>query len=360
MTINFQEISLIIPAYNPDNKLIELVNELSSINFNSIIVVDDGSSTSNHIFNELKDKQNCIILHHEKNKGKGRALKTAFSYVQKHQTNITGMLTADADGQHSIPDIKKVAESLLKHPNNLILGVRDFKKENIPLRSRFGNNLTKLIFRITSGLNIRDTQTGLRGIPLSFSKHLLNVDGERYEFETRMILASKDINCEISEVEIDTIYIDDNSSSHFNPILDSLKIYYIFIRFLLSSVASFILDVGLFTLFSAFLKTILPGSFIIISTILARVFSSLFNYFVNRNIVFKSTTYTKVTLIKYYTLAVFILGASSISVHYTYQFIGDHEVIIKVLIDSILFLMSFYIQRTWIFNKKQATEGEHL
>ncbi|WP_181346837.1 bifunctional glycosyltransferase family 2/GtrA family protein [Thalassobacillus sp. CUG 92003] len=360
MTNLNQNVSVVIPAYNPDHNLETLISDLAPYHFHELIVVNDGSDEAyNPLFRRLTEQAKCVVLHHSENFGKGRALKTAFSYYYRNFPEGTGVVTADADGQHSPKDIQAVAEALIKQPYKLVLGVRDFSGEDIPYRSRFGNNLTKKVLRFTSGMNVTDTQTGLRGVPTSFTQELLEVEGDRYEFEMRMILACKTYNRSIEEVKIDTIYIDENKSSHFNPVVDSIKIYYVFFRFILSSGASFILDVGLFSLFSALLKTVAPGAFIVIATILARILSSLFNYFVNRNVVFKSKKFTRRTLVRYYTLATLILVASSAGVHYVYQMIGSHEVIIKIIVDSLLFLFSFYLQRSWVFDQSSVKEVQY-
>ena len=350
MTTTYQNVSIVIPAYNPDQKLIQLVKELVDYDFSEIIVINDGSDKKyDPIFDQLSEFSTCTLLRHAVNSGKGKALKTAFSfYIEKHPNGI-GIVTADADGQHSPKDIKKVALELVKHPSHLILGVRDFSEEKIPLRSRFGNVLTKTVVKLAMGMKITDTQTGLRGISGEFAEQLLHVRGDRYEFEMEMIMACKTFKRDISEVTIDTIYIDDNESSHFNPILDSIKIYYVFLRFLFSSLASFVVDVGLFALFSFIFKAFLPTSFIIVATVLARILSSLLNYFLNRNVVFQSFQFTKRTMAKYYTLAVIQMSASAAGVYFIYHSIGTHEILIKLVVDSILFLFSFYVQRNWVF-----------
>ncbi|MDQ0297716.1 dolichol-phosphate mannosyltransferase [Salibacterium salarium] len=354
MAHTYKHISIVIPAFNPDYKLIDMIEELSAEDFQAIIIVNDGSGEAyDPIFAVVRKYPTCTVLTHTINQGKGKALKTAFSYYSENYPDGTGVITADADGQHTPSDIKKVAAELAEQPSKLILGVRDFSTEDMPLRSRFGNVLTKGVVKAASGMKITDTQTGLRGISKGFAEQLLNVSGDRYEFEMKMILACKTYHREIKEVTIDTIYIDNNESSHFNPVIDSIKIYYVFLRFLFSSLASFVVDVGLFALFSTLLKALMPMGFILLATVLARVLSSLFNYFLNRNIVFRSYAYTKHTLTKYYTLAVIQMGASAGGVYILYHSIGAHEVWIKIGVDSFLFLLSFYIQRSWVF--KQGT-----
>ncbi|MFD2707141.1 glycosyltransferase [Salibacterium lacus] len=361
MAEDFKGISIVIPAYKPDEQLLELVRKLNRESFDDIIIVDDGSDASCiSIFETLENTAGCTVLRHEQNGGKGTALKTAFSYYSTSYPDGIGVITADADGQHHPDDIKKTAEALMEQPDALVLGVRDFSGEDIPLRSRFGNVLTKMVVKAASGMKLTDTQTGLRGIPTSFAEELHSIKGDGYEFEMRMILACRTYKRSIKEVTIETIYMNDNESSHFHPILDSIKIYYVFLRFLFSSLASFVVDVSLFAVFSTVLKALMPMGFIILATVLARVLSSLFNYFMNRHVVFRSNQYPARTMIKYYTLAAVQMGASAGGVYMVYHTVGGHEVPIKIAVDSLLFLLSFYIQRNWVFKREASYIGKEV
>lgn len=352
-------ITIVIPAYNPDNKLSNLVKQLITQKFKRIIIVNDGSKDdSKEIFDDLSEIKECIILNQAVNLGKGRALKTAFNYFLNHFNESIGVVTVDADGQHSVEDIIRVANKLNESRNSLVLGVRNFSVENIPFRSRFGNVLTKRVLSFACGINITDTQTGLRGIPKYFMKELMNVNGERFEYEMNMLLQTKTSNIPIDEVEIQTIYIEENKSSHFNPIVDSIKIYSVFIKYLFSSLASFGVDILLFSVFLYLFKGIFPAHYIIIATIGSRVLSSLFNYTVNRNVVFRSNT--KNTLVKYYILSSIQMVISAYGVQVVYSYIGQSEVIVKIFVDTVLFMVSFFIQREWVFKKKSTNEGQVL
>jgi glycosyltransferase involved in cell wall biosynthesis len=345
---SIHDIAIIIPAYNPDEKLTILVNEIISAQFSRVIIVNDGSKKECYgIFEELEGLNGCVVLHHEVNQGKGRALKTAFTYFNENYNDSIGLITIDSDGQHTLEDMKKVAAKLLESPNSLVLGSRNFSEENIPFRSRFGNNLTKVVVKFASGIKVSDTQTGLRAIPAVFVDDLLEVKGERYEYEMNMLLECKKKNIKIEEVKIKTIYIEENKSSHFNPIKDSIKIYSVFLRFIASSFASFGIDIVLFMIFSLMLKEVLPDSFIIVSTVLSRVLSSFINFMINRNVVFKSSSSN--TMVKYYALSIVQMGISALGVHYIYSAVSSGEVVIKIIVDSLLFLVSFVIQREWVF-----------
>lgn len=225
-------IPIIIPAYEPDRQLVELVRELVD-DEDLIVIVDDGSGSDYvSIFEEcsniLGDKG--IVLTHDMNKGKGRAMKTAFSFVLEYYPEITGVVTADSDGQHNKMSIDSVKVELRENPESLILGVRCFDNDGIPWKSIFGNRLTVKTFQYISGIKVSDTQTGLRGIPKEYIRQLLNVKGERFEFETEMLIESLG-KYPIIEVSISTIYDSEkNHKTHFQPILDSLKIYRVFGR----------------------------------------------------------------------------------------------------------------------------------
>lgn len=352
-------VTILIPAYNPDHKMLNLVKHLIAEKFKSIIIVNDGSKAeSKEIFDSITDFKECIILNHAVNLGKGRALKTAFNFFLNSINESIGIVTVDADGQHAVEDIKKVAAKLSESRNSLILGSRNFLLENIPFRSRFGNLLTNKVFNFACGIKVSDTQTGLRGIPKNFIRELMNVSGERFEFEMNMLLQSKTSNFPIEEVKIKTIYIEENKSSHFNPIVDSIKIYSLFIKYLFSSLFSFGLDILLFSIFLIIFKDIIPNYFIIGATICSRILSSLFNYMVNRGIVFKSNS--KNTLIRYYVLCIIQMLVSAYGVHMIYSLVGQNEVLIKVLVDTILFMVSFYVQREWVFNKNSNIKGKVL
>ena len=235
-------IPIIIPAYEPDNRMIDLIRHIRSDYDGDIIIVNDGSDASFDTLYEQAAEYGCTILRHDTNSGKGRALKTAFHYCLTRFPDLTGCITADSDGQHTAEDILRCMDTLQEHPDKLILGCRNFRGADVPRKSRFGNLMTCHACRLLCGLNISDTQTGLRGIPAPFMQELLSVRGERFEFETRMLIASKQ-RYDILEFPIRAVYDSKNNhQTHFDPLRDSLRIYRIFgevfLRFFLSSVTS--------------------------------------------------------------------------------------------------------------------------
>lgn len=351
-------VTVLIPAYNPDEQLIKLIRDIIKEGFKQILVVNDGSKPEcESIFKKIKDWKECTLLEHQVNKGKGQALKTAFSHFLSTSPNTVGLVTLDADGQHAVEDMKKVAIRLCERPESLVLGVRNFAADDIPIRSKFGNVLTKNIARFACGMQISDTQTGLRGIPVHFIQKLIHVAGQRYEFEMNMLMECKPNNIEIEEVKIQTIYLEDNKSSHFKPIRDSIKIYATFLKFALSSVLSFGLDILLFALFVMMLNGVFVESYIILATVLSRVLSSLFNFTVNRRVVFKSSS--SYAIVKYFSLSIAQMLVSAGGVYLLFELVGFGEVGIKIVVDGLLFLASYVIQREWVFKKKyQVRAGQ--
>ena len=354
-------VSVIIPSLNPDQKLIQVVEGLIQVGFNDIILVNDGSDQAHmQPFQTVARYSQCTILTHEQNKGKGRALKTAFSYILKNRPNCLGVVTVDGDNQHRAKDIAACAEAMLKTKNQVILGCRDFSGDHVPPRSKFGNNMTSWVFRYICGLKISDTQTGLRAIPRQYLADFIELRGERFEYETNMLLRLKEKKIPFREVTIETVYIEENASSHFNPIVDSFKIYKLifayFFKFVFSSAASCLLDLGLYTVIGMLIQSFFSlKQSIFVATILARVGSSLFNFTLNQTVVFHSKEPAKQTIVKYYILCICqmllsyggVWGIVSILQLERY----GASVIVKIIVDCILFLFSYQIQKKWIFKK---------
>ncbi len=350
-------IPVIIPAYEPDKNLLVLCEKLLEAGLIYVIIVDDGSGKEyREIFDTIQQKYNYIILRHAVNLGKGRALKEAFNYALNVNPNLVGVVTADSDGQHTPEDIIKCMEALIENPENLILGCRTFDNRDIPWKSKIGNELTKKVCSYLCGIKISDTQTGLRGIPSSFMKKLLSVSGERFEYETNMLIEALHEKTPLKEIPIQTVYVDDNRETHFRPIADSAAIYgQIFANFLkytLASLSSFLLDYGIYSLL-ILLTAFLPiGPKIWLAAASARILSSLYNYTVNKNVVFKSNIRQKNTLEKYFLLCAVQLGCSACLVWFLCLHTILTEIPAKLMVDTFLFLISYHIQKNWVFQEQ--------
>lgn len=355
-----KDIPIIIPSYEPDERLVNLCEDLFQNNLKNVIVINDGSDFKyDKIFNKIEKNYGYIILKHSVNLGKGRGLKTAFNYLLSKQEEILGCITVDSDGQHMVKDIIKCMNIFKKNSNSLVLGCRDFKLENVPTKSRLGNNITKNVFRFFLGIKVSDTQTGLRVIPKKFMKELLTTNGERFEFETNMLIDCKD-KYPIIEVPIDTVYDSkENHSTHFNPLVDSIKIYKnifkVFFKYIFSSLSSFIVDILFFSMFIRVFKSFSFGEYIIFSTILARVISSIYNYFLNHKYVFNSQKNKKQTAFKYFALVIVQMILSGLLVTIFVNKFMINETIAKIIVDTFLFFISFFIQQNLIFSNKELS-----
>lgn len=220
----------VIPALNPDEKLLKSIEELISNGFEKIIIVNDGSN-NNKIFDDISNIRECVLLNHEINKGKGCALKTAFRYYKENlQKNYDGVITLDADGQHQIEDVINIS-NVLTDNKLFVLGTRLFNTKETPFRNKFGNRLTSKLFEKLYGVYLKDTQTGLRAIPNHLIDLHINTHGERFEYEINALIDLVKSYEKILQIDIKTVYLEDsNKKSHFNPIKDSYKIYKILFK----------------------------------------------------------------------------------------------------------------------------------
>ncbi len=342
-------VTIVIPAYQPTKKLAAMLEELKQKGFSSIVIVDDGSDASCETIFEQVKKLGCLLIRHKKNKGKGAALKSGIKFATENLDLKYGIITADADGQHKVSDIIKVAEVLKSGTNSLILGMRNFSIKNVPFKSYFGNKITSYVFKSSTGVECKDTQTGLRGIPFNLIKTALQVNGSRYEYEYNFLQEAVK-QTEINTVNIETIYFDNNEQSHFRPVRDSVLIYQRPLKFIASSFVGFLTDIILFAAISLLL-TIYSLENIILATVVARLISGLVNYIINKKSVFRLSGNATGSIIKYFVLFFFIMGASAIGTSGLNMLIRN-AVASKIIVDISLFLFSYSIQKNLIFVKK--------
>ena len=302
-----KRVSVIVPSYNPDEKLAKVVKGLEDAGFDDIIVVNDGSREDClKYFPNPAEHPAMTLLTHSVNLGKGAALKTAFNWFIENRRGREGVVTADGDAQHRVCDILGCAAEMLDS-GELILGARDFSLPDVPPRSRMGNRITSAVFLVLCGLHVSDTQTGLRAIPAAALPDLCRVNGDRYEDETNLLLALKGFGIHYHERKIETVYIEENQTSHCRPVRDSLRIYALILEFLLSSGAATIIDLLLFYVLSLFLP---QGKYVTLeATVLARAVSSLVNFSINRNVVFRNGGSVWKALVRYYSFAIPVMLA---------------------------------------------------
>ncbi len=333
----------LIPAYEPEPLMNELLEKLSSSGFENVVVDDGSGAAYAEIFQ--KAAENAVVLTHPVNRGKGRALKTGLSYILEHFGPDVVVVTVDADGQHSPQDAARLCDIAAARPDTLVLGSRKLKGD-IPLRSRVGNALTRLVYRLSTGLRVYDTQTGLRAFHAALLPKLLEIGGERYEYEMNVLLEFARNRIPILEEEIETIYIDNNSGSHFDTVRDSYRVYKEILKFSASSLAGFAVDYVLYCLL-----LLITGN-ISVSNIGARVVSASVNYTLNRKYVFKSSSGILRSASSYFLLAALILFGNTMVLGLLVNDLGVNRLIAKLITEILFFSVSWLVQKTVIFKEK--------
>jgi putative flippase GtrA len=352
------QIPVLIPAYKPGGALVDLVDELLRRGVETIVVVNDGSGPEfDGWFRAIAVHEQVTVVEHAVNLGKGAALKTGMNYVLVRFARCLGVVTADADGQHSPDDVVRVAEGLRASSDALVMGVRTFD-HGVPWKSRIGNNLTRALMRLVVGQNLSDTQTGLRAIPAALMPHLLRVPATGYEFELDMLIACKHQGCRVTQVPIRTIYVENNRGSHFHPILDSMRIYFLLLRFSVLSLLTAMLDNLVFALtYSA------TGS-IGESQITGRLIAMIFNYAGARRVVFQSQQKHAIVLPKYISLVIGNGILSYMLIQFLHYRVGLGTMPAKLIAEGLLFIANFAVQRDFVFTRakrdvaKRATDWD--
>jgi len=355
--MTYEKLTVIIPAYEPPREFIDYAMQVADF-AGGLVVVNDGSGREyDGIFDEIAKKENVTYITYGENHGKGYALKEAFRYCAEHCADDCICVTADCDGQHDPADIKRVAEAALSHPSALILGARDFDLPNVPPRSKAGNTNIRRMFRWLYGLDLSDTQTGLRGFSLDVARQLLSVRGERFEYEMNMLIHAKKNGIPVLEVPIRTIYPDDPKDhvSHFKAIRDSAKIVGVVIRnlnlYILSSALSGVLDVLVFFILSSLVLGEISAVNTLIATVTARVASSVLNFILNRKYVFGGRS--KRAIYRYYILWLCQLGASYGLIFLFGNVLGLPMTPMKLAGDLLLSFFSYQIQQCWVFKDRE-------
>ena len=356
----------LIPAFEPDERILRLADELIKKGFD-ILVVDDGSGPSyRELFNDLS--QRAIVLTHSNNLGKGAALRTGLRFINKYMAYTESILTpsgamtvsggdavivtVDADGQHLPDDVMRVAEIAAVRRDALVLGSRALDTE-VPVRSRIGNTVTRHVYSAATGVRVHDTQTGLRAFHRSLIPRLLEIEGDRYEYEINMLMQLAAEGVPIIEERIETVYEDNNSGSHFRTIRDSVRVYKEILKFSASSLASFAIDYGMYALLLAVTGAAGVANGAVISNIGARLVSASANYTMNKKLVFKSRTGFARSAAQYFVLAAFILAGNTIVLSTLIGTVGVNSLVAKLLTEALFFTISWTVQRYIIFHSDE-------
>ena len=354
---------ILIPSLEPDERLPAYIEKLKEGGFAHIVVVDDGSGEAfRPVFDRVDEVEDTIVLRHEVNKGKGVALKTGYRYIMANLPDITGVITADADGQHAVEDCLHLAEELEKGKRALYLGSRDFTLETVPPKSRSGNRITSTVFKLLYGQYLPDTQTGLRAFRKEELEFMAGVEGERYEYEMKVLIACSRAGIPMIPITIETIYENDNEGTHFHPVRDSWRIYKVilgsFFKFMASSMTCWAIDQGLFNLLN--LAVFDNGekksaAVILLCTVIARVISATMNFLINRKFVFGRKGNAGRAFLRYAVVCVCIMLLSAGGT-WLLSLTGMSSTVAKVITDAILYFASYRFQERWVFKEDKPDE----
>lgn len=330
---------VLIPAYQPDARLVALVRALTV----PVLVVDDGSGPEYTSVFRQAATVGAVVVRHPFNRGKGAALRTGLSEAARRWPG-TAVVTADADGQHTPTDIARVAQRLDSAGDAaIVLGSRAFTG-TVPARSRFGNAVSRTLFGIATGAPVQDTQTGLRGYPAALLDWVRSLPGDRFEYEFTVLLRARRAGIELVDVPIQTVYLDGNASSHFRPLIDSVRVYAPLLRFAASALLAFVIDtVALMALYAA-------TGWLLGSVVAARLLSASINFAVNRGAVFRAAREVPVRIaaVRYASLAALILAAN-FGVLTALVDVGVPTLAAKIVTDATLFVVSYAVQRAVVF-----------
>lgn len=352
--MNKKQYVVLIPTLDPDFNLIPYVKELLSSRISKVIIINDGSQLEyGIIFDRLQEIENCIVLGYETNKGKGAALKYGLDYVKENLADYFGIITADSDGQHQVNDVWKLCDLIEDNFKSLIIGFRKFDK-GVPFKSYWGNLIASTLFFIFNFKWLQDTQTGLRGFSMDLIDILREIPGNRFEYEINVLSNCVKKRISIIEVNIKTIYFDNNKKTHFRPLKDSVMILNAllgnFKLFIFSSFVATLIDLVLAWQLFDLLKNMFDNNLIriMISTVLARIISLNINYWLNYKKVFKVKN-NRFNYLRYLFLCILVMFLSGNGVYLMELYLSFSEKNSKLIVDSLLFILSYNFQKNWIF-----------
>lgn len=342
---------VLIPAYQPDARLPRLILELHRADPSSkIVVVDDGSGQKFSDIFEASATAGAHVISYENNRGKGYALREGFTWIR----DVAGdsqecVVTADADGQHTLNDIFRVGR-MCTDTGKSVLGVREFVG-HVPARSRIGNTATSALFWLATGWKLKDTQTGLRAFPVALLPTLLEVQGDRYEYELRVLLHLAKFRHPVSQIPIETIYEAGNPTSHFRPLQDSARIWAPLLKFAASSGVATVIDYVLVLVLNA-----LTGA-LFFPVIVARLVSASVNFAMNRRVFEATGVPLRRSALRYAALAVAVI-AGSYTMLAVVTGIGMPLWIAKIIADTTMYLVSYSAQSRYVFAPAQEQSAK--
>lgn len=353
MEQNVENVVLVIPALDPDARLVELACGLWGRWSGGIVVVDDGSTPAcEYIFDRCAEL-GCEVVRHPANRGKGAALKTGIARAAELWPDAAGVVTCDCDGRHLPHDVLAVGRAVATEPGALHVATRDFKGEAVPESTHVFNTFTRLAIRFFCGVDVRDTQSGMRGMPMSFARTLVDELAGGFEFECALLCDAREAKLDFREVPISYVLDPNSPETHFDPLRDTARILGVmvelFVKCTLTSVGCYALDIVLFALFMRLFSAWGADELAVgAATVAARVVSSGANFAVNQRRVFGADS-SVVRVVRYAVLAVGIMCASAVATTLFTALLGTPAVPTKVVVDLALFFANYKLQHAWVF-----------
>ena len=334
--------ALLIPIYEPTEKVLPFLKEFQKEDFDHFLVVDDGSGESYRpIFDSIAAETVFPVHSYPGNKGKGHALKEGITLLLKQYPELDTIVTADGDGQHLRKDILRVSSKAKECPSAVILGVRDFSLA--PKKSASGNKWSARYFFLATQRKVSDCQTGLRALPKDSFDMALHTYGERFDYEMNFLLpASREYG--VKEVVIETVYENNNEGTHFRPVADSLLIMRTPIAYILVGVTSFLIDILAFYLFARFVFVNADTDVLdlLYASLCARAVSFPYNYILLGTVVFHHKRIFHYSFYKYFVLAATSV-LTSFALTYLFTRFWPAAFPVKVLVSIALGIITYFI-----------------
>lgn len=346
--------AVIIPVYKEDQCTLDLCAKLKSLGAEHIVIVNDGCTQKSSFFNELIS-MGCHIVSIKKRSGKGISLRAGFEFAEKNLYNISGFITADADGQHKAEDIMRVSRALELRPDSLIIGCRDVKKSKLTLLRKIGKSFSQAYFKIITGIYCKDTLSGLRGIPATLYNALMNTDGDKFDYEMNFLTKCADLKIPFFNVNIIAMPVEKGAKASYRPVRDTYLIYRTPLRFATASIGCTAVDLALFALFNLlmFSNGLLEQFSVALATLFARIVSGSINFLINRKMIFGNNGKTGKQAMRFIILFFCIMCASSIIVTLL-SFLPVPTVIVKAIVDLLLWTVNYTVQRKWVFKESKS------
>lgn len=355
------KISMIIPLSAPDEATAGYIEDLIKNKAEDIILVTDNEKSHEDFLRKAADHSEVTVVYAKK-PGRGAAIREAFRFLSENRKDTDGALCCEEDGRYPYEALDICIKAFEKDPGCVVMGSRDPEKENIPVKKRACSKISGLVYRFATGIRLKDTQSSLRLIPAGYFEYFAKLPGKSKDYETRMLIGIMNKKISYTEVSVPVISHDEKDRKNLSTFKDRIIVYSIvlayFLKFAISSVSSYLIDMGIYALLLFFLENRLSvGGQVLVCTVVSRIISSLFNFTINRKTVFKATDKLAAATVRYYIIAVIKLAASYALIYFFTDLLGITgfaQLIIKALVDIVLFLFSFQFQKNWVFKNKNV------